>query len=69
VLTASIGAEMVRLQTSLERGIAGLVRPTYRPPEMLAAEPDLRQETTRELRHLLSNLAEGMAAGLRKKAN
>ncbi len=48
---------------SLARGVAGLVRPTYRPPEMLTAEPDPRPETTRELRDLLSYLAEGPAEG------
>lgn len=48
---------------SLTRGVAGLVRPTYRPPEMLAPEPDPRPETTRQMRALLSNLAEGLAEG------
>src|SRR5215510_927643 len=48
---------------SLARCIAGLIRPTYRPPEMLAPEPDPRPETTREMRALLSNLAEGLTEG------
>jgi D-alanyl-D-alanine carboxypeptidase len=43
---------------SLARGIAGCVRPAYRPPEMLAPEPDPRPETTSELRDLLSNLVD-----------
>jgi CubicO group peptidase (beta-lactamase class C family) len=48
---------------SLARGIAGLVRPAYRPPEMLAPEPDPRPESAREMRALLSGFAEGLAEG------
>jgi CubicO group peptidase (beta-lactamase class C family) len=44
---------------SLARGIAGCIRTEYRPPQMLAPSPDPRPETTRELRSLLSDLAEG----------
>jgi CubicO group peptidase (beta-lactamase class C family) len=49
---------------SLARGVAGFIRPAYRPPESLAPGTDPRPESTREMRSLLSNLADGLAEGL-----
>src|SRR5262249_36892808 len=42
----------------LARGIAGLLKPEYQPPHMLAPQPDPAPKTTRELHELLSAMAE-----------
>ena len=42
----------------LARGIAGLIKPQYQPPDMLAPQTDPSPQTTRELRALLSEMAE-----------
>jgi D-alanyl-D-alanine carboxypeptidase len=42
----------------LARGIAGLVRPQYQPPDMIAPQADPSPQTTREVETLLRDMAE-----------
>lgn len=43
----------------LARGMAGLLKPQYRPPNMLTPQADPSPQTTREINALLSEMAEG----------
>jgi CubicO group peptidase (beta-lactamase class C family) len=43
---------------SLARGIAGLLKPQYQPPDMLTPQADPSPQTTREINVLLSEMAE-----------
>jgi CubicO group peptidase (beta-lactamase class C family) len=44
---------------TLARGIAGLLKPKYQPPAALAAQADPAPQITREIKGLLSEMAEG----------